>query len=139
MKKEDFGITFKFWKKSLIYSLIITLLGACIIAILGYYLGFKSFSIDFKWAIFYAFVSVPLQELVFRGLVQTHLYRIGTNKAIIISSALFASIHFSIHLLLILTLLAGLSWGYLFSKYRTLLGPIVSHIILGILLFTLIL
>lgn len=134
-----FGLTTNHFRDSLKYNLLITFAGICILTALGFLAGFKSFSLDIRWLVFYLFVSVPLQELIFRGFLQTRLYRIGEIKAIVLASAAFSAIHFSNILLVMLTLAAGLSWGYSFWKKPNLFGPIMSHFILGTYLFTFVL
>ena len=102
---------------------------------MGYFLGFGYPEVDYYWMAFYVIVSVPLQEIIFRGILQTQLYRFGRRNAIAASSILYSAIHFGNPLLLILTLIAGLFWGYSFSMYKTLAGPIASHAVLGVYLF----
>jgi membrane protease YdiL (CAAX protease family) len=135
MELQNFGITAKHAGHSLRHAAIITAIGIAVLAVLGYFIGFKLFSIDWGWLLFYVLISVPLQELFFRGMLQAWLYRFGKTWAIAIASVLYAAIHFQNPLLVLLTLTAGLAWGYSFSIRRNLAGPIASHMVLGTVLF----
>ena len=139
MSLEKFGITRKHIQGSLKYNAIITLIGIAVISALGLGLGFKQIHLDTSWLAFYIIISVPVQEFVFRGAVQTYLYRIGNTPAVIAATVLYASIHYYDPLLTFLTLLAGLAWGYAFLKKPNLLGPVISHAILGIYLLVFVL
>ena len=132
---HEFGITTKELHHSLKHAAIITAVGFFVITLLGNTIGFKMLSIDSDWLVFYVIISVPLQELIFRGIIQTRLYRFGTITAIAVASMLYAAIHFQTPLLVALTLIAGAAWGYSFSRRRNLAGPIVSHAVLGLYLF----
>ncbi|MBI4170851.1 MAG: CPBP family intramembrane metalloprotease [Candidatus Aenigmarchaeota archaeon] len=132
---RKFGITTKDMTHSLRHAAIITAVGFVVVTLIGNLIGFKALHIDSSWLVFYILISVPLQELVFRGIIQTKLYRLGAITAIAASSVLYAAIHFQSLLLIILTLTAGAAWGYSFSKRPTLIGPVVSHALLGAYLF----
>jgi membrane protease YdiL (CAAX protease family) len=138
-KWEKFGVTKKYVSESLRYSNIITIIGLVIIALLGFGIGFKPLNISLLWLPFYVIISVPVQEFVFRGVIQTSLYRFGKNPAVITTSLVYAAVHFYDPLLVILTLAAGLAWGYAFYKKPNLLGPIISHAVLGVFLFAFVL
>ena len=135
MALHEFGITRKEMSHSLKHAAIITLIGVVVITLVGNLIGFKALQIDSAWLDFYVLISVPIQELVFRGIIQTRLYRFGTITAIAIATILYAGIHFQTPLLVGLTLIAGAAWGYSFSRRRNLIGPIVSHAVLGAYLF----
>jgi len=80
---------------------------------------------------------VPVQEIIFRGGMQSSLemFLLGKNKrlsAILISNLPFSMIH--LHLSFTLTLgvyLFGVLWGYMRSMQGNLIGAIISHLILG--------
>jgi len=97
--------------------------------------GFKAAGYDTAWIIYYIVLSVPVQEIIFRGILQTELYRFGKLRAVAISSIIFAAAHFASPLLVVLTFPAGLAWGYSFSRRGTLIGPMISHAILGLAIF----
>ncbi len=136
---ERFGVTKRHIPQSLRYNYIITGIGIVVIAALGLLIGFKPLHVDILWLPFYIIISVPVQEFVFRGVVQTSLYRYGRHTAVILTSIVYAAVHFYDPVLVALTLAAGLAWGYAFYAKPNLLGPIVSHAILGVVLFAFVL
>lgn len=139
-KIVKFGITKKYFYGSLLYGLAATAAGFVILnaaALLVF--GYKTPSFDALWLLFYIFISAPLQELVFRGILQTYLYRFGVTSAIVGASLIYAAAHFYNPVLMALTFPAGLVWGFLFAKKPSIIGPAVSHAILGAYLFVFIL
>ena len=82
---------------------------------------------------------VPLQEFVARGAIQGPLFEflVGSERrrhlqAVVVSNTLFAVSH--LHLTLaygIAAFLGGLLWGALLARQRSLVGPIVSHALVG--------
>jgi CRP/FNR family cyclic AMP-dependent transcriptional regulator len=79
------------------------------------------------------------QELYARGMLQGQLYRFFRPRienpwpSILVSNLLFGSIHISWSLsLTAASFFGGLLWGWLYARQQTLLGPTVSHIILGL-------
>lgn len=112
-----------------------TIAGFIVITAIGYSSSFKALNADYVWMAFYILISVPLQEFIFRGVLQKKLYRFGRRNAIIAASILFSAIHFRNPFLMVLTLAAGLFWGYSFSRHPTLAGPVASHALLGLYLF----
>jgi CRP-like cAMP-binding protein len=82
---------------------------------------------------------VPMQELVARGAVRGPLSDMLTGSrdgrtfwAIVLSNALFAITH--LHLTITYGLAAfvgGLAWGGLYARRRSLVGPALSHVIIG--------
>ncbi len=135
MQLHEFGVTRKEMLRSLRHAAIITATGIVVVTALGFLIGFKALQVDYAWLAFYVMISVPVQELVFRGILQTRLYRFGTPLAIAVASVLYASIHFQTPVLVALTLASGMAWGYSFSRRPTLVGPIASHAVLGVFLF----
>jgi len=92
----------------------------------------------------YWIISVPLQELLVRGYMQSvlreHFSRFYT---VFIASSIFALAHYfsdteAVYILMGGTFIAGMAWGWVYEKERNLLGPIVSHTILGTILFLII-
>jgi len=83
-------------------------------------------------------LHVPLQETVARGFLQTsliHLMKIRYSRAwsIIISNMLFSAYHLHISILAFFgAFVAGVFWGWLYSKHYALPGVIVSHMLIGI-------
>ena len=82
-------------------------------------------------------VFVPIQELTARGGLQSALehFLVGrgrTWKAIVGANIIFSAMHLHISLALAVTaFITGLFWGWLFSRQRSLVGVILSHLLLG--------
>lgn len=80
-------------------------------------------------------IIVILQELIFRGLFITWLERLGKQKALWISTIVFAATHLflpSPWLLTGLSLIAGYFWGWHFLKYRNIYLIVISHLIVNL-------
>ncbi|MBS0629482.1 MAG: cyclic nucleotide-binding domain-containing protein [Verrucomicrobia bacterium] len=81
---------------------------------------------------------VPVQELVFRGAIQSSLQQFLSGKkrhsfAIFVSNIPFAMIHFHLSLMLvILVYFMGAYWGWMYGRQKTLVGAIFSHFIVGL-------
>lgn len=90
----------------------------------------------------YVFLSVPVQEVAFRGFMIPRIEMITKNPmiTILLSSLIFASAHifFRSVTLVLATFIGGIFWGYLFVKYRNLWPIQVSHAILGVVFFYLV-
>ncbi len=80
----------------------------------------------------------PAEELYWRGLVQGYLSGVlSPAKAIITTSVLYSSIHLSTlnPALMLVALVGGLVWGYLFNRFKDLFPVLVSHIVWDELIF----
>jgi membrane protease YdiL (CAAX protease family) len=80
----------------------------------------------------------PAEEIYWRGFVQRHLNSsVGPTKSLLLSSALYTLIHVSTFnpSLMLVALIGGLFWGYLFNKLRNLFPVLLSHIIFDELIF----
>jgi len=81
---------------------------------------------------------IPLQEFIIRGVLQTCLEELLSAKyktmwAILLSNLLFAASHMHTYAVLgLASFLAGLFWGWLYARQRSLVGVIISHWILGV-------
>lgn len=97
--------------------------GAAILLVLGYVL------------------FVPVQEIIYRGAMQSSLqmFLLGKNKttvSILVSNIPFCMIHFHLSLILVVTTyILGVFWGYMFAKQKTLVGVSVSHFLVGLFAF----
>ena len=82
-------------------------------------------------------VFVPFQELIYRGGLQGALSHFLTGRwrhwlAILGSNIIFSAAHLYISLGLSITaFIAGLFWGWLYSRQKGLAGVSVSHVLLG--------
>jgi CRP/FNR family cyclic AMP-dependent transcriptional regulator len=83
-------------------------------------------------------VFVVIQELVVRAGLQTALElflvtRRRVLSAILVSNLIFAVAHLHISLAFAAaSFVAGLGWGWLFARQRSLVGVIVSHLLTGL-------
>lgn len=86
-------------------------------------------------------VFVPVQEVIFRGAMQSSLQlfhpgRGGVLQAILISNIPFCMIHFHLSLILVvLTYCLGSFWGWMYAKQKTLIASCFSHFIIGLYAF----
>lgn len=86
----------------------------------------------------YTYILVSaLQEWICRGVFLTSIASLMPGRsrpiaAIAISSLVFSTLHLHYSAsLAVVALVTGIVWGWLFLKYRSLAGPIISHFILG--------
>jgi CRP-like cAMP-binding protein len=79
----------------------------------------------------------PVQELIVRGALQSSFQEFLAGKhrliwAIVLSNAIFGAFHVHVSTFLaLLAMFAGLFWGWLYSRQRSLIGVSVSHILTG--------
>jgi len=95
----------------------------------------------FTTMVLYALIGAPLQELVSRGGVQSGLalFLVGKHRnliAILLTTLVFSTTHmaFPFHVVM-LSFFAGLFWGWLFYRQKTLIGVSVSHAMIGVWFF----
>lgn len=94
--------------------------------------------IDFLYILCLYAAFVPVQEFIFRGMIQSALEQFLVGKhsalqAILISNLPFSMIHLHISFSMSITLyLLGLFWGWSFSRQKTLIGCCLSHFLVGI-------
>lgn len=85
--------------------------------------------------VFYVLVSVPLQEILFRGFYINRLKLISTKKCflIIFSSFVFGFIHLPLanKLISMGSFFLSLWWAHLLLKHNSLFLPIISHALIG--------
>lgn len=78
---------------------------------------------------------VTAQEIIFRSLLLTWLERWGQQKALWISTIVFASIHlvFPSHwVITTLSVIGGYFWGWHFLKFRNLYWVVLSHFLVNL-------
>jgi membrane protease YdiL (CAAX protease family) len=94
----------------------------------------------------YAVISLVLvvagigEELLWRGFLQQNLTQLFSAKlGYIITSLIYAGVHiWTGNLILVLAALtAGLFWGYLYWKNKSLMQVIISHVLWDLLVFAL--
>lgn len=79
-----------------------------------------------------------MEELVFRGILQQVAEEhFGTNPSILFSAAIFAIMHIGWQsaLDLLIVFVAGVYWGWIFARTRSIFGITISHGVTNILLF----
>lgn len=78
---------------------------------------------------------VAAQEVIFRSLLLTWLERWGQQRALWITTVVFAGIHlvFPSHWIITgLSLVGGYFWGWHFLKFRNLYWVIISHLLVNL-------
>lgn len=141
------------WKKSIIFEL--SWIVPVFITLLTIKFGFTdihifnaSQSTRFKaqlnplvFYIFYATLSSPIQEFVFRGMLPMHLKNIFNNDVvqIFISSLVFGLAHFWYPLNWIIpgTFILGFILAFDRHRYNSLVGPSIGHALVGVIAFNL--
>ncbi|MBS0629483.1 MAG: cyclic nucleotide-binding domain-containing protein [Verrucomicrobia bacterium] len=84
---------------------------------------------------------VPVQEIIYRGAMQSslQLFLSGKNKtilAILVSNIPFSMIHFHLSVILVVTTyILGVFWGYMYARQKSLLGVSISHFLVGLFAF----
>ncbi|MDR3492931.1 MAG: cyclic nucleotide-binding domain-containing protein [Gammaproteobacteria bacterium] len=153
-----YGLTFHGWKASLKDSIIYTGIFAIICVFYKWelihhsanYIGQPLFQLGFggkfpehayliKTALILGYIIfVPAQEFIMRGALQSSFYEFFRGKhktfwSIILSNLFFSITHLHLSLAFsFIALLPGLFWGWLYSRNRTLVGVISSHIFIGV-------
>lgn len=88
--------------------------------------------------VYYIFLSVPVQELIFRGYVTWRLLNTFKSQTAVtvISVLIFTLAHLPFYslLMLVLTFIMALIYLKNYLQYRNLAGPIISHAIVGSLI-----
>lgn len=144
---KDFGLNTLGAKKSIVESVVISLLVVGLLCIAKYVLmnlypekfphryimSWEHF--DFTYITY--LVVAPLQEFITRGVVQTSLQHLLVGRyrvllAIMITSFLFGSLHvFSSFNLGLAATLTGWLWGWMYYRHKNLIGVSISHFLIG--------
>jgi len=158
---HDCGVTLIGWQKSIAESVGYTSIFLAIITLLKWSLihsnsrfshfsmfdmqaivpfekiGSPKFAIIYAGAVIvYALFSI-LQEFISRGILQSSLMGFLHGKykntlSIIVTSGVFSAMHVHISAVLALVVfIPSVFWGWLYARQKTLLGPIISHIMVG--------
>ncbi len=156
----DFGLTLQNWQRSLAESLIVTAVIVIVLIVLKMWLirHVNSFQSDplfqisthfsntqiktrplhiqaLLWLVYAIFA--PAQEFIARGVFQGGLQKLLVNRfktvlAIVVANIAFVMFH--LHLspfLMLIVIIPGLVWGWLYARCQSILGISVSHVILG--------
>ncbi len=138
------GITKKRAWEAIKVQLPFTIVGVIVLAGYAFFVGWGVRVPGILEYLAYWIISVPLQELLVRGYMQSvlreHFSRFNT---VFIASLIFALAHYfsdteATYILMGGTFVAGMAWGWFYEKERNLIGPIVSHTILGTIIFLII-
>jgi len=127
-----------FFYTSCVTAAVVAMLG--FIAIRSQYIKFdpKWNDIYYFWALNNLLVVCPNEEIFFRGFIQQKLrlllknYKSAAPVSIILASALFTIIHYrggAPYCALVFA--AGLLYGYIYNKTRSLMASIYSHFLLN--------
>jgi hypothetical protein len=91
-----------------------------------------------KLTVLYFCLTVPLEEFVHRGVIQTYVRelwgegRAGTIAPVASAATLFAFYHVAnTPMFALLVLPPAIAWGLLYERHRTLVGVAVSHAVVG--------
>lgn len=156
-----FGITAKDWGKTTLEALafkipiMLFVLIIKVFFIIGIdhldntpiFSGTKRFLVnnEVDWEYYFAMIFLyslfaPIQELMARSALQSTFFHFLPGEklfrqwnGIFLSNLIFATMHTHLGLTFAsLTFIAGLFWGWLFHRQKSLLGVSVSHVILGV-------
>ena len=86
----------------------------------------------------YIFASAPIQELIFRGYFTYRLERIVKNNywLLTLSILVFTIAHIPFHspIMLVISLVMGITYIFNYQKYRNLYAIMISHAMVGAIL-----
>lgn len=136
----ELGLSKRNFRKSLLLNCIVTLTMLLVIFIailynMGYYEQFKASN----WFIlFYIIVSCVCQEFLFRSIVYIELKKLGIEHTLFIWLSAFNYSFFHAYdydaYILVVAFVAGLAWGYVYTRYPNVLSLAASHAIIGAVL-----
>lgn len=144
---EFYGITSKNWLRNvrdgILWSIPVLIFGVFLkwVAVHSFSFaeGMPIFQLTTEgWGLILLYIGlVPLQEFLVRGLLQGsfRIFFRGSHRifySILTSNLIFEMFHnaksFSFSILVFFT---GIFWGYMYEQQKSLVGPIVSHLIVG--------
>jgi CRP-like cAMP-binding protein len=150
-----YGFTLKDWRPAISEAILFSLPLAALIVIVKLILiqihpsmigmpvfdfyqskGVSTSTMIFSMAAYAIFA--PVQEMVARSGMQSSFMMFLTSKrkvwlSIFLSTLLFSSTHLHVSFTLaILVFPLGMFWGWLYSRYPTLIGVAISHVALGV-------
>lgn len=153
---SDYGATMRSWRESVKESLLYTTIFLMLATLLKWFLvrnfytqtslfdmqmiipeypvGSHDYNLMFISGFIVYGIFAILQEFVARGIILTSLddFLQKAWLANFITSGIFSSMH--VHLssqLALIVFLPSLFWGWLYMRHRTIIGPAISHIIIG--------
>lgn len=102
---------------------------------------FKGEASPFRILILMLLVIGPGEEIFWRGILQHRLMeRLGPAVGFIVSTLLYTSVHILTgnFMLIMAALTAGIFWGWMYMRYRSITANVVSHVVWDIAIFLLI-
>ena len=99
---------------------------------------FKGGATPYRIGILMLLIIGPGEELFWRGFLQRNLeIKLGSLQGYLLGVVIYTSVHlFTGNIMLIVAaLVAGLFWGWMFMRFKSILLNIVSHIIWDISVF----
>lgn len=103
--------------------------------------AFKGDADSLRVGLLMLLVIGPGEELFWRGFLQNHYEkRFGNTKGFLIATAVYTGVHvFTGNIMLIVAaLVAGLFWGWMYMKYKSMVMNVVSHTVWDIAVFLII-
>lgn len=99
---------------------------------------FKGDATFYRILLLMGLIIGPGEEIFWRGVLQRWLgNRLGGFRGFIFATLVYTGVHvFSFNPMLILAaLIAGLFWGFMYYRYRSLLANVVSHTVWDVAVF----
>jgi len=100
--------------------------------------GFKGSAAPIRIVLLMLLIIGPGEEIFWRGVLQRNLEkRMGKWSGFLIGTLIYTGVHvFTGNIMLIVAaLVAGLFWGYMFMRYKSMLMNVISHTIWDIAVF----
>ncbi len=134
------------WIKMLKKTIPIALIGSLIIAGIAYVIGYIKFEPKVNtffiiWALNNLLFVCIAEEVLFRWWIQNSLseflkrYRYGSYLALLLASLLFGIIHNGGFAYIILASIAGLLYGFVYQKTKSVEASIVTHFLVNAIHF----
>lgn len=107
----------------------------------NHFFGKPQKEVNFHVLLAFYIVLVPVQEFIARGCLQSSLRNFFTTPnraflAIVTSNLLFGLFHgLKSFTFALCAFLLGMFWGWIYERQKTIVGPSVSHILVGIWAF----
>jgi uncharacterized protein len=138
LSPKELGLRTDNLKESLLPYSIFTAIGVVVMILLSQTLHKEPIT---RWWTYshlqWAFLPISaVQEFVYRAFAQTKLQKVANaSVAILIAAALYSGMHilWKEPLILIMTFIGGIGWGYLWNKHPNLILLTLSHTILNFL------
>jgi len=138
---EEVGCTLRGWRRSCIDALWVTAFLMAVVLGFAIWTGtmrFPEFTLTNAIRAGTYVLIVPLQEFATRGCIQGMLVvfltgRFRTAQAVLLCNLVFCAMHTHLgDIFPLLVFLPGLAWGWLYARTPTLVGPSLSHAIVGV-------